>query len=96
MGTVLDFLTKPLKREYDFPSVDRVIRDFEERKRIRIGKTDVKTRAGRMQRDELLILLKDQAGLPYSEIIKYAPFKSLKYSSLGHLYQRMKGKAGRS
>jgi putative transposase len=84
------------KREYDFPSVDRLIRDFEERKRIRIGKIDVKTRAGRMQRDELLVLLKDKAGLPYSEIIKYAPFKSLKYSSLGHLYQRMKGKAGRS
>jgi putative transposase len=83
------------RREYDFASVERTIRGFEKRERIQISKIDVKTRAGRLQRDKLLVLLKDEAGLPYSEIIKYAPFQSLKYSSLGHLYQKMKRKAGR-
>jgi len=51
---------------------------------------DVKTRAGRALGDELLVMLKDDAGLPYSEIIKYPPFQPLKYSSLPKLYKRAK------
>jgi len=39
-----------------------------------------------------LVLLKDRAGLKYSEIVSYKPFKSLKLSSLGQLYKRMKKK----
>ena len=84
------------EKEYDFPSVERMIEDFEKEKELRIERIDVKTRAGRVLRDELLVRLKDEAGLPYSEIIKYPPFQPLKYSSLPKLYKRMKTAMGDS
>jgi hypothetical protein len=37
-------------------------------------------------------MLKDRAGLTYSRIAEYAPFQSLKYSSLGKLYIRAKAR----
>ena len=43
-----------------------------------------------MLRDELVVVLKDEAGLPYSEIVKYFPFQPLKYSSLPKLHKRAK------
>lgn len=78
--------------EHDFPHVDKLIRDFEKRKQVRIEKIDPGTRIGRRLREELMIMLKDKAGLTYSRIAEYAPFQSLKYSSLGKLYIRAKGR----
>jgi REP element-mobilizing transposase RayT len=86
---------KMRKEEYDFPSVERMIKEFENEKELQIERLDLKTKSGRTIRNELLVLLKDHAGLPYSEIIRYPPFKSLKYSSLGQFYKRAKaGKPG--
>ena len=57
-----------------------------------IEKIDPKTRVGRRLREELIVMLKDRAGLTYSRIAGYAPFQSLKYSSLGKLYIRAKAR----
>jgi len=44
--------------------------------------------SGKRLRAKLLILLREEAGLKYNEIIRYKPFRYLKYSSLGKLYER--------
>ncbi len=67
-----------------------MIRDFEKRMRRSIKKIDTSTRAGTRLRAELLVLLKERAGLAYTEIVRYPPFQSLKHYSLGQLYKRAK------
>ena len=62
----------------------------EEEKDIKISTIDVNTKKGKKLRSELLVILKDRAGLKYTEIMKYPIFKSLKYSSLGQIYKRVK------
>ncbi len=80
-------------REYDYESAEKVIRDFEERIGSSVKRIDTSTRAGTRLRDELLVLLKERAGLTYTEIMRYAPFRSLKQYSLGQLYRRAKARA---
>lgn len=78
------------KHEYKLESAEKVIRDFEKQVGSKIEGIDVESRKGRVLRNELLVLLKDRAGLTYSEIIEYPLFQNLKYSSLGQLYKRIK------
>jgi len=87
---------KMRKEEYDFSFVKRMIKEFERGKGHKIERIDVRTRAGRTLRDELLVMLKDEAGLPYSEIIRYPPIQTLKYSSLGQTYKRAKARMPRA
>ena len=75
-----------------FERADDVIASFENAKGIKIEELDLSSHRGKVLRAELLVLLKDEAGLPYSKIIEYPLFQSLKYSSLGQLYRRAKGK----
>jgi REP element-mobilizing transposase RayT len=82
------------KQEYDLPSVEKTIREFEKKRETRLEEIDVKTRVGRALRNELLVTLKDEAGLPYSEIVKHPLFRGLKYSSLPQFYKRAKSAAG--
>lgn len=76
--------------EYELEPVEKVIKAFEKENGIKIEEINTKTKKGKSLRNELLILLKDKAGLTYSEIIHYPPFHKLKYSSLGQLYKRTK------
>ena len=76
--------------DYIFDSAPKVIKRFEEEKGIKISKIEINTRKGKKLRSELLVLLKEKAGLRYAEIMKYPIFKSLKYSSLGQIYKRTK------
>jgi putative transposase len=78
--------------EHDFPPVEKVIRDFERRRKVRIEEIDPGTRVARRLREELIIMLKDTAGLTYSRIAECKPFQSLKYSTLGKLYARAKAR----
>ena len=78
--------------EHDFPPVEKLISDFERRKHVRIEEIDPGTRVGRRLREELIIMLKDVAGLTYSRIAEHKPFQSLKYSTLGKLYTRAKAR----
>ena len=81
--------------EHDFPPVERLIRDFERRRKVRIEEKDPATRVGRRLREELIIMLKDDAGLTYSRVAVYKPFQSPKYSALGKLYTKAKAGSGK-
>jgi len=83
------------RKEYSLKSVEQVIRKFEEKYGLTIGKIDIASHHGSALRAELLVAFKDEAGLTYSNIIAYPIFKSLKYSSLGQLYKRSKTKLKR-
>jgi len=85
---------KMRRDDYFFRSPQEVINEFEGRKGIKIKQINVNSQQGKVLRTELLVLLKDEAGLPYSKVIKYPLFQSLKYSSLGQLYKRTKVKMG--
>lgn len=78
--------------DYVFDSAREVIRRFEEENGIKISTMDVNTRKGKKLRSQLLVLLKEKAGLKYTEITKYPIFKPLKYSSLGQVYKRTKSR----
>ena len=76
------------KEDYIFESAEEVIRRFEEEKSIKMENIDANSFKGKRLRGELLVLLKDKAGLKYIEILKYPLFYQLKYSSFGKLYKR--------
>ncbi|MEA1912755.1 MAG: transposase [candidate division WOR-3 bacterium] len=78
------------KEDYIFESPEEVIEKFEQEKGIKITGIRVDTFEGKNLRSELMVRLKDIAGLKYKEIMKYSPFRPLKYSSLGKLYKRAK------
>lgn len=75
-------------REYQFKSINAIIRDFESEKGVNLEEINVEVYHGKRLRGELLVLLKEKGGLTYKEIIKLPIFQSLKYSSLGYLYKR--------
>lgn len=79
-------------RDYTFESVDEVISRFERKCGIRLDDECVCSLTNKRLRAELLVLLRDRAGLRYKEIMKYPLFKSLKYSSLAQLYKRAKAR----
>jgi REP element-mobilizing transposase RayT len=73
-----------------FESPDIVIRRFEQEKGIDLDDVDIHTYKGKRLRGELLIHLKEKAGLTYPMISKVPLFHNLKASSLGRLYQEAK------
>ncbi len=73
-----------------FEDAARLIKCFEAEKGLKIEEIDTGNHQGKALRAELLVLLKDKAGLTYSEIVTLPLFGSLKYSSLGKLYRRAK------
>lgn len=73
-----------------FQDVAQVIEHFEISKGIKIDEIDIGNHQGKALRAELLVLLKDKAGLKYSDIVASPLYSSLKYSSLGKLYRRAK------
>lgn len=80
------------EKDYMFTSPDKVIKKFERDKGIKIEDIDTKTLAGKRLCGELLVFLKDKAGLTYREIIIYPPFINLRYSSLAKIYNRTRKK----
>jgi hypothetical protein len=77
------------KRKDDryFEPVEKVIQEFERKYEVNIDKIDVRTLAGKKIRTKLMILLKDMAGLKYSEIIEMDLFSDLQLSSLRSIYR---------
>ena len=51
---------------------------------------DTKTWKGKRLRDELLVLLKERAGLKYRDIGEFNVFSDLSFTSLAGLYRRSK------
>lgn len=83
---------KGVKRKDDFffESMEKVIWEFEKKKRIKIDKIDISTIKGKRLRGELLLLLKDKTGLTYSEIGVFDIFSDLNSNSLRSIYRNTK------
>jgi REP element-mobilizing transposase RayT len=73
-----------------FDPVEKVIWEFEQKIGMALEELDISTHVGKRLRGELLIRLKDTAGLKYNEIIEISLFNNLKLSSLGKLYRDAK------
>jgi hypothetical protein len=68
-----------------------VIYEFEKIKGLKIEEINIRTLAGKRQRGELLVLIKDKAGLTYKETNRDVDiFGELKFSSLREIYRNMK------
>jgi putative transposase len=78
------------RRDYIFETTEKVVKEFEDKHKISIGDINTSSCIGKRLRSELLVLMKDRAGLSYREIVKFPIFMSLKYSSLGQIYKRAK------
>ena len=72
-----------------------MIWEFEKLKKIIIDDIDVTTHNGKHQRGELLVKLKDRAGLTYKEISQFDVFGDVHLDTLRDLYRRMKAKGKR-
>ncbi len=75
-----------------FEPVQKVLQEFEEMKAVPISGIDTGTYKGKRQRGELLVLLKDNAGLKYSDIAGFEIFADLSFASLRSIYRNMKRK----
>jgi hypothetical protein len=70
-----------------FEPAEKIIWEFEEMHGIKIDDIDTVTWEGKRLRGDLLILLKDIAGLKYKEIKDIGIFSDLSFSSLPRLYR---------
>ncbi len=86
---------KMRQNDYLFKSCGEVVSEFENERGMKIAEINLDSQQGKTLRGELLVLLKDEAGLTYSEVTTYPLFHSLKHSSLGQLYKRAKEKMRR-
>ena len=75
------------KDDLFFEPVERVFWEFESMREIKVDGIDTGTWEGKRLRGELLILLKDKAGLKYREISDIVIFSDLSFSSLRRLYR---------
>ncbi|MCK4835297.1 MAG: transposase [Candidatus Aminicenantes bacterium] len=76
--------------DYYFDSVEKVFYEFKKIHKINVFDIDTKSYKGKRLRGELLVYLKDNAGLTYGEIKKVPIFSDLKISSLGWIYKNAK------
>ena len=81
-----------VKRKDDryFAPIERVFWEFEESHGIKVDESDTGAWGGKHLRGELLILLKDEAGLKYREISEIDIFGNARFSSLRRLYRLSK------
>jgi len=85
-----DAVKKRRRDDYDFDPVEKVIWEFTrtfggKMDEINTGRID-----GKRLRGELLVRLRDLAGLNFKQISEMEPFSGLKYMSLSHLYWEAK------
>jgi REP element-mobilizing transposase RayT len=71
-----------------FGPLEKVFQEFEKEHRIKIAELNVQTYAGKKLRAELLVHIKERAGMTYREIAKLDLFSDLELSSLGCIYRR--------
>ena len=82
---------KRLDDQY-FEPAEKVIQEFEKKHKIKVERIDCSTYSGKRLRGELLVWLRELAGLKYSEIMEISLFFDLKFHSLGHLYKNAKSR----
>jgi hypothetical protein len=80
--------TKVEKRHFESP--EKVMSRFEMEKGIELDKLDLHSYKGKRLRAELLVHLKERAGITYPMIGELPLFQNLKVASLGRIYQEAK------
>lgn len=70
-----------------FEPVEKVVCEFERKAGMRVEKIDTRTYRGKTLRRELLVLLKEMAGLTYAEIAQMDIFSNLQAGSLRSIYR---------
>ena len=73
-----------------FEPVEKVLLEFKNLHGVNFEEIETVTWAGKRLRGELLVLLKDKAGLKYKDINEISVFSNLSFSSLRSLYRRTK------
>lgn len=71
-------------------SMEKIIADFEKTNNLRIEGIDTHRFSGKRLRAQLLVELKEKAGVTFPRIHQVSIFKELKLGSLGRLYKRAK------
>jgi len=71
-------------------SAEKIIMEFERMKGINIDDIDTTRHEGKRLRGELLVYLKENAGLKYKEIGEFDIFGDLSFVSLRSIYRNMK------
>lgn len=82
-----DAVKKRRRDDYDFDPVEKVIREFEGEYKVKIDDLATGHYVGKRLRAELLVRLRDLAGMTYKEISEFDIFADLQYASLRQLYQ---------
>ena len=72
--------------------MEKIFYEFEKKHQIKIDDIDVGTKLGKNLRSELLVLLKERAGMRYSDITELDLFSGLSINSLGPIYYRNRNK----
>ncbi len=81
-----DAVRKRRHDDYDFDPVEKVIWEFEHKYVVKVDDLATGHYAGKRLRAELLVRLRDLAGLTYRQIGEFAVFADLQYGSLRQLY----------
>jgi len=84
--TKLNYGLNRRKSDKSYDPISKLISEFERKIGLSIEKIATYCHVGKKQRGELLVILRDNAGLSYREIYQFDIFHELKFSSLGRLY----------
>ena len=79
-------------RDKYFEPLEKVLQEFEKEHAIKTAELNVQTYSGKRMRAELLVHLKERAGMTYREIAKLDLFAGLELNSMGCLYRRARSK----
>lgn len=77
-------------KEEEYPDVETLQQNFEKTYRIDLNKIDLGTVRGKRMRAKFLVMLRENGGLTYSQIVRHPLFKKLKLSSMSHMYTNIK------
>jgi len=87
-----DAIKKKRRDDFGYDPEDKVIQEFEQDKGVKIEDIAVGNWQGKRLPAELLVRLRDVAGLKFREIIELPVFSDLQYLSLSRLYHNFKKK----
>jgi REP element-mobilizing transposase RayT len=82
-----DAVKKRRHDDYDFDPVEKVIWEFERKHKVKVDNLATGHYVGKRLRAELLVRLRDLAGLTYRGISEFDIFADLQYGPLRQLYQ---------
>jgi REP element-mobilizing transposase RayT len=80
--------------DFYFEPVEKVIQELENKHHVKFDDLDFSSFRGKRLRAELLMYLKERAGLRYIDVAELDWFSGISINSLGTMYKRAKGKGG--